>query len=171
MIRLYLAACTKETEHEIGKKLAEYALENAFGIRSSLRHDSRGKPYFDAHGVFVSISHSDGLCLAAVSDKELGADIERINGGDRLTRLAQRFFTEEEADAVKTGGEDRFYEIWCAKESYIKYTGEGFSRPLGSFSVLNSEMKYSYFRYGNYMIAVCSDEQVQLPIELIDIQQ
>ena len=36
MIRLYLAACTKETEHEIGKKLAEYALENAFGIRSNL---------------------------------------------------------------------------------------------------------------------------------------
>ena len=159
MIKLYLAACDKSSEHAIGALLAKYALHDAYDITAPLKKDARGKPYFDGTAVHISISHSKELCLAAISDAEIGADIERVNGNaDKLTRLAGRFFTKGEYEYVKAAPHERFYEIWCAKESYIKYTGEGFSRPLSSFSVFDMEMHFSHFDADGYHIAVCSRE-------------
>ena len=168
MIALYLAACTDETEHEIGHRLAEFAAKDAFGIICTLTHKNGGKPIFAAsplHPVVphVSISHSKGLCLAAVSDREIGADIERMDPrGDSLIRLAARYFTSDELAYVKESPLPRFYEIWTAKESFIKYTGEGFSRTLPSFSVLSMQMpRFTRFVCGAHMIAVCSEESAE----------
>ncbi len=163
MIAIYLAACTKATEHNIGKKLAEYAALDAFGIRCTLIHDERGKPSFSssdpANRIFVSISHSHELCLAAVSDSVIGADIEYMEGrGDKLMRLAQRFFSADELDYVSGDPSRRFYEIWTAKESFIKYTGEGFSRPMPSFSVLENTLKFTHFMHGDYAVSICSEQ-------------
>lgn len=170
MIKLYLAACTKATEHDIGIKLAYYAIRDAYGLDAPLNKDERGKPYFDGADVHISISHSHERCLAAISDSEVGADIEYKNGTDeRLTRLAKRFFTEGEAAYVDECPRERFYEIWCAKESYIKYTGEGFSRPLSSFSVLESDMCFSRFDCGGYTVCVCSRERTdEAPLFIAD---
>ena len=159
MIKLYLAACDKSSEHTAGVTLAKYALYDALALTAPLKKDARGKPYFDGAPAYVSISHSNGMCLAAISDTEIGADIEYITQSpNQLNRLAERFFTLSESEYVKAAPSERFYEIWCAKESYIKYTGEGFSRPLSSFSVLDTEMLFSHFDTDGYHIAVCSRE-------------
>ena len=159
MIKLYLAACEKASEHAVGASLAKYALRDALALTAPLKKDVRGKPYFDGVPVHVSISHSNEMCLAAISDSEIGADIEYITKSpEKLNRLAERFFTQGESEYVKVAPSERFYEIWCAKESYIKYTGEGFSRPLSSFSVLDTELLFSHFDTDGYHIAVCSRE-------------
>lgn len=165
MIKLYLAECTKQSEHEVGHALAEYALLDAYNRHSTLSHDERGKPYFAGErNIFVSISHSGERCLAAVSDRQIGADIEFIKGDSiRLLRLAERYFTAPEAEYVKTAPLERFYEIWCAKESYMKYTGEGFSLPMSAFSVLDSHMCYSHFTENGYAFCVCSLEHTVDP--------
>lgn len=170
MIKLYLAACDKSNEHSVGASLAKYALHDVYTITAPLKKDTRGKPYFAGAAVHVSISHSNKLCLAAISDTEIGADIEYIsNGTKRLTCLAERFFTKGESNYVKVAPRERFYEIWCAKESYIKYTGEGFSRPLSSFSVFDTEMHFSHFDIDGYHIAVCSREyQAETPPVFVD---
>ena len=169
MIALYLAPCTKENEHDIGCRLAVYAAKDAFGIDCRLAHDSRGKPYFEASPVHVSISHSDGMCLAAVSDREIGADIERIRprDTDRKKRLASRFFAPDEAAAVHADPAE-FYRIWTAKESFIKYTGEGFSRPLPSFSIFGSALTFTHINYGDYAVAVCAEESAaDAPLRIV----
>ena len=164
MINLYLATCTKENEHEVGTALAQHALNATFGQSAELLHDKRGKPYFDIDGVYVSISHSNGLCLAAISDTEIGADIEYIQTqNERIPRLAERYFMPDEAAYVHESPNEHFYAVWCAKESYIKYTGEGFSRPPSSFSVLESELCFSHFTIDGYAMCVCSRESADTP--------
>ena len=137
-----------------------------FGIDTPILHDARGKPYVGADGVHISISHTDGWCLAAVGDCALGADIERI--ADRpWERLAKRFFSPDEAAYAVT--HERFYEIWCAKESYVKYTGEGFSRTFPGFCVLNVPLSFTHFSHDGCHIAICAPERAEKAPSVIDI--
>ncbi len=161
MVRLYVAKCAKDSEHETGKKLAEHAFFEVFKKHEPLSHAESGKPCFKgSENTFISISHSDGLCLAALSDSEIGVDAERMTGDTlRLIKLAKRFFTPGEAEYVKEAPEKRFFEIWCKKESYMKYTGKGFSLPMNSFSVFELPIRYSHFIYGEHTICVCSTEE------------
>lgn len=169
MIKLYICKCTKNTQHEYGERLAHYALSDAIGTDATLFKTERGKPYFSIEGVHVSISHSNERCLVAVADGEVGVDVEYKNGDDeRLLKIAERYFTPDEALYVSEQPAERFYKIWCAKESYMKYTGEGFSRPMSSFSVLSSDKCFSHFEYDGYAVCVCSNEHTDTPPVFVD---
>lgn len=160
MIKLYLTECTRENEHQMGRALAAYALFDAFGLASPLAYEKNGKPRFEAKGVFVSISHSGGMCLAAVSDREIGADIQLSDReAERLTSLSERYFSPDELAYVKKAPSERFYEVWCKKESYLKYTGEGLSRRLSDFSVFRLPLEFWSVKIGGYTLALCSDEK------------
>ncbi len=161
MIRLYVAKCTKNSEHEIGKKLAEHAFFEVFKKHAVLSHKKSGEPFFEgAENTFISISHSNGLCVAALSDSEIGVDAELMTGDtERHTRLAERFFTFSESEYVKDFPDKNFFEIWCKKESYMKYIGKGFSQPMSSFSVFKLPIRFSHFIYSKHMICVCSREE------------
>lgn len=100
-----------------------------------------GKPYLkDYPGVFFNLSHSGSRAMCVISDREAGCDVERVTG--KHLRVAEHCFTEEERRYIieKPGGEDeRFFRLWTLKESYIKATGAGLSRPLNSFTVRISD--------------------------------
>lgn len=171
MIKLYICRCTKQTEHTIGERLAHYALLDTFVTDATLLKTERGKPYFDVDGVYVSISHSSERCLVALSNGEVGADIEHKNGeSERLLKIADRYFTPDEIEHVKEHPIEYFYKIWCAKESYMKYTGEGFSLPMSSFSVLSSDKCFSYFECDGYSVCVCADEHTNTPPIFVDTE-
>ncbi len=81
-----------------------------------------GKPYFRDLPIKFSVSHSGDRVILAASDKEIGADIQKVNS--RAVRVAERFFTEGECAYV--GGDcARFFEIWTKKEAYAKWHGGG----------------------------------------------
>ncbi|MCI8388532.1 MAG: 4'-phosphopantetheinyl transferase superfamily protein [Clostridiales bacterium] len=171
MIRLYLTSCDKSTEHNIGAMLARYALRQTFGNESELIYDERGKPCVNGNVMYVSISHSNELCAAAVSDSELGVDIEYIDSErpiERLDKLAQRYFTPDEYVYVNTQPNPNFYRIWTAKESYVKYTGEGLSRRLGSFSVLTLPLVFNRCDFENYAGCICSAESCKVNPIIVD---
>lgn len=164
MIKLYLADSAKTSEHDDALKLAAYALCDTFGWEVPILKDVHGKPYVREDGIYISIAHSQERCLVAVSNSEIGVDIEyRAPGEERLIRIADRYFTEKEAEYVKANPSERFYEIWCAKESYIKYTGEGLTRPLSSFCVFDSPLIFSHFDIDGYTLCVCSAEKTDTP--------
>ena len=109
---------------------------------------ANGKPFFPGTGFHYSLSHSGTVALCAVADREVGVDVEQMRETDFL-KLARRFFAPEEYEliaAAKPPEENNyelritnyelFFRIWTLKESFIKATGEGMSRPLGSFAVL-----------------------------------
>ena len=95
-----------------------------------------GKPYFphrlDMH---FSISHSGEYWAVAFGGQELGLDIQRHEKRDYLA-LAKRWYHPQEYAAVEQYGPNYFFDIWCAKESLIKCSGEGFSASFSTFCVI-----------------------------------
>lgn len=84
-----------------------------------------------------NISHSGDFVVLAVSDSEIGVDIEcKTDPGRRVT---ERFFTEAEKSYVRN--DDDFRRIWTMKEAFIKCLGKGLSIPLRSFSVAKQDEK------------------------------
>lgn len=104
-----------------------------------------GKPHFTdpAISVHFNLSHTvdkaSGRFAAAVflSDTDaVGVDVEFVHPIHNREAMMRRLFTDAERDYVLSSErEDAFFEIWCAKEAYLKWTGEGFSRPMSSVHV------------------------------------
>ncbi|MDI9241453.1 4'-phosphopantetheinyl transferase family protein [Fusibacillus kribbianus] len=105
-----------------------------------------GKPYFPAQpDLHFSISHSGDWWLCALSETPIGVDLQEHtkNRGEeeetaaaRYGRMAERFFHPSEALWVCKNRYERFFMVWAAKESYVKYTGEGIGDSFGQFSVI-----------------------------------
>lgn len=103
-----------------------------------IKRGAHGKPYFDAEGApHFSVSDSGPLWVCAVSDQEVGIDIEEVKDKD-YTDLAKRFFTEEEAEFVRLWGKDGFFLVWTRKEAYGKFKGTGLQEGLGNFCVVKN---------------------------------
>jgi 4'-phosphopantetheinyl transferase len=127
--------------------------------------EKNGKPYIKNHPFFYNISHSGDYVFCAVSDSEIGADIQKRTDTDYI-KLAERFFSEEEKAAVKsledTGQrKELFYRLWCRKEAFGKLSGEGIASSVGSLLLdIHTGMAGGYIweEYEiltDYQIAVC----------------
>ena len=99
-----------------------------------------GKPFLKGiKDVHFNLSHSGDLVMCAISDGEVGCDVENVSIG-RLG-VAERFFTVAERGFIDIGKNEkekneRFFRLWTLKESFIKAVGAGFSLPMNSFSIL-----------------------------------
>lgn len=120
--------------------LLQYALSQ-MNIKddTDVIYNEYGKPFFKNHkDVFFSLSHSENMVMCAISDEEIGCDIQIVEDrNDNIRGLAKRFFAAGESEYIESlpddEAKDAFYRIWTVKESYIKATGEGLSRDLASF--------------------------------------
>lgn len=95
-----------------------------------------GKPVLDGvQGVHFNVSHSGDWVVCVVDDNEVGIDVEEITEID--LSISDRFFCwEEHADILHAASStNKFFEYWTLKESYIKFIGEGLSKPLNAFRV------------------------------------
>ncbi len=115
--------------------------ERAFDFE--IKRGEHGKPYFDAADApHFSVSDSGQLWVCAVSDQEVGIDIEEVKKKE-YEDLAKRFFTEEEAEFVRLWGTDGFFLVWTRKEAYVKYKGTGLREGLSNFCVVkNNSVAY-----------------------------
>lgn len=98
-----------------------------------------GKPYIRNNDkLFFSVSHSGTKVLCAFGGFPIGCDIERI--GEPSMNVAKRTFSEIELkktifmDAREF--KSYYFKIWTGKESYLKMTGEGLTRPLNNLTIL-----------------------------------
>ncbi len=122
--------------------------------------DENGKLFIPNSKFYVNLSHSGKYAVCAVSDKPIGIDIQKCAEPDM--RLAERFFSPEEVEYLKSGGD--FFEIWVKKESFVKAVGKGLGMSLSGFSVLSGTIKYNGAEYGfkthpapekNYRLCSC----------------
>lgn len=127
--------------------------------------DGKGKPYLKGRNdLYFNLSHSGNLVMCAVSEREVGCDIERVQSG-RLD-VAKRFFTDEERAFVDLGADEdekntRFARVWTLKESFVKANGAGLALGLRNFSVVpNGEpitLDFDGKRYNFYEIDTKND--------------
>ncbi|TXI48911.1 MAG: 4'-phosphopantetheinyl transferase superfamily protein [Lysobacter sp.] len=86
-----------------------------------------------------NVSHTRGLiALAVVRGREIGVDVEHLRVRAVSLGIADRFFAPDEVVALaqvpEHAQQERFFEYWTFKESYIKARGMGLSLPLDGFS-------------------------------------
>jgi SOS response regulatory protein OraA/RecX/phosphopantetheinyl transferase (holo-ACP synthase) len=101
-----------------------------------------GKPYYPAlPSVFVSVSHSGGYWTALFDRRPCGVDIELATRSRVSEAVIRRKFTPAEQALFDgaPGDETTFLRVWTRKEAFLKYTGEGLSRDLLSFSVAGED--------------------------------
>jgi Phosphopantetheinyl transferase len=127
MIKLYITKLlTGEKPHDAAVRALDFALDNNYNLEFKdliIEKTVYGKPYFPQHdAIKFNLSHSGEYAAAAISDTEVGLDIELIKYVN--PKIINRYLLgivmgDTEADII---------EAWCRRESYGKYTGEGFMR-------------------------------------------
>jgi 4'-phosphopantetheinyl transferase len=102
----------------------------------------QGKPALSnaGDGLEFNLTHSHGLALLALGPGgRIGIDLEQLRPMDDAERIAERFFSARERDALRAipaeGKVEAFLRCWTRKEAFIKAIGEGFSMPLDRFDV------------------------------------
>jgi len=91
-------------------------------------------------GITFNMSHSHGMALYCVGlERQLGADIEKIREDMSFEKIAKRFFSSLEYEALQKLPDDQlkygFFNCWTRKEAYIKAKGEGLSSLISRFAV------------------------------------
>ncbi|MGN1045421.1 MAG: 4'-phosphopantetheinyl transferase family protein [Candidatus Methanomethylophilaceae archaeon] len=99
-----------------------------------MRLDS-GKPVFARKDVHLNVSHSGGIVAAAWSDRPVGVDIQSTDMGYVPNSL---FLTDGERRLVDVGAADGI-DVWSAKESFLKMTGDGLRVPMDGIGVLTDD--------------------------------
>lgn len=131
-----------------------------------------------------NISHTRGLiALAVARRRELGVDVENVRTREVSLEIAERFFAQAEVTELASvpleQRQDRFFEYWTFKESYIKARGMGLSIPLGEFSfhypseravhiaiqpqLGDDANRWSFWQYrpsAEHLLAVCAERRV-----------
>ena len=107
----------------LSRALLAFALEETLGTVPALaKTAAAGQPYFpERPGLFLSLSHTEGAALLALSDAPVGVDIERVR--PIPPRLGRDF----------AGREETFWRRWTAAEAAAKRDGRGAGAllPLG----------------------------------------
>lgn len=115
-------------EQSLGALLAlRTLLEHAGLTPLPIVREDRGKPYFAGETPpHFNLSHTDGICAAALSPSPVGIDVELLRPDRSMDAIAGRFFDEEERAAwCEHPSPERFYELWTKKEALAKLSGEG----------------------------------------------
>ena len=128
-----------------------------------------------------TLSHSGKMVLCAISDREIGADIE-YNDPEIDLNIAKNFFFNREYESIMNSEKprDEFFKYWVLKESYMKYTGLGMNLKLDSFEIIiedtiklkndNESLKFNLFNIKNYKIGIASHYNVSELIK-VDINE
>ncbi len=150
-------------------ELREERLLSSAALYSGMDADSfkkevseTGKPYFRAlPEVQFSITHSGGYWACAFGNAPVGLDME-MHRKCRIGDISKRFFhpSEHKYLELRGNGIKEFFDLWCAKESYVKFTGEGLSG-LSDFSVTDGTIKADlrHIKFLNdFSMCLCSEK-------------
>ena len=126
----------------------------------------QGKPTVE--GCYFNLSDAGEVAVCAVSDREVGIDIERPR--ELKDALIERAFTPAEIRAAD-GDRDFFIRLWTIKESVMKWYGLGLSLMPEHIDIVEDrvvieggptltgspdDLRFTGFRYEDYHITVCS---------------
>lgn len=136
-----------------------------------------GKPCIsDRPDFHYNLSHSGRWVILAFGDRAVGVDVEQIREETDIQAIAGRFFSAEEQQYVRGNPDQsrsRFFEVWTAKESFVKYLGKGLQKDLPTFSVFSPELGVRFYEKeleGGYWMHLCTEGDDGV-LELLDVQQ
>ncbi|MDH4471935.1 MAG: 4'-phosphopantetheinyl transferase superfamily protein [Fluviicola sp.] len=99
-----------------------------------------GKPILAGTDAFhFNVSHAGDWVVCAIDNKPIGVDVEKVKTANLA--VSRSFFSlKEHFDICNVPDpNDRFFDYWTLKESFIKHSGKGLSQALNAFTILFSE--------------------------------
>ena len=169
--RIEKSQSTADKLRLMGSGLLINFIKTKYFVDSDVATDKHGKPYFVNSDLKFNLSHSGRYVLAAVSDYEIGIDIQKKKADKH--RIAEKNFLQGECAYINAGANDeerhqRFCEVWTLKEAYLKNIGLGLRKPLNSFEVVfrpegpvirnQTEFKCTQFKMNDkYIVSICKD--------------
>jgi 4'-phosphopantetheinyl transferase len=100
-------------------------------------YSDRGKPSIDTSLLF-NISHSGEVAVYGFGlNRRVGVDVEEMRSMDDLEGLTKRFFCDKEYELIHNSAEKErlFFQLWTAKEAYLKAIGTGIAGGLDAVEV------------------------------------
>lgn len=98
------------------------------------------KPYLQNDNIFFNISHSQNAFVIAISNFEIGIDIEENYTELNIADCMNYAFSNEEINYCKTDRLESFLIIWTLKEAYLKAIGIGLTDNLKEINCLDSRI-------------------------------
>ena len=158
--------------------LLRHALYAEYGLRPGRiqREPAHGKPYFcDVRFPYFNLSHSGNYIACALSDSEVGIDVQTSDEMDVL--LADRILSAQE-QSLFTGNDKKaaLTRAWALKESRLKMSGEGLATDMRTISLAHhrewdfkeDQLYYMVRSVEDCFISVCSPKPI-VQKELISV--
>ena len=119
----------------------------------NITFNENGKPYIKNSLLYYNISHSNEFVMCAVSEKELGVDIEKIRPFD--SRIMDKIITKE--DHVVLGGisPKNVLQIYVRKEAYIKAYGYSINEIKNAKFYDDDKIKFQIIEGTQFIAAIC----------------
>ena len=155
------------------RSLASSYLINSLS-KETLCFNETGKPYFP-NGPFFNVSHSGQYIVMAVSNKNIGVDIEENTEKDMSS--LNKIFNEAEAKMLKVHTD--FYYLWCAKESLIKCMGSSIGQikevpalPLNGVKTFKGiDYQCQTFIFDKHIVSIAREGKEEYKIKMHNIEQ
>ena len=140
---------------------------------ASFKVEKYGKAYISNHeNIHFNLSHSGKMVLCAISDMEVGIDIEYNDPAIDLNIAKNYFYNSEYLNIMNAENpSEEFFRYWVLKESYMKYTGLGMNLKLDSFEIIikdeiklknnSANLKFNLFDIKDYKIGIASHYDVE----------
>ncbi|MEG3438838.1 4'-phosphopantetheinyl transferase superfamily protein [Pannus brasiliensis CCIBt3594] len=100
-------------------------------------YSERGKPSIGDSPHF-NVSHSGEMAFYGFArGRRVGVDVERVRSLSDLSGLTKRFFCAKEHELIENHPERErvFFQLWTAKEAYLKAIGTGIAGGLNRVEV------------------------------------
>lgn len=165
------------TKLTIQKNISKYLINRyANNLNKKIEYNKFGKPYIN-NGLKFNTSNSEDLIVCAVSNEEIGVDIQYCLP---IFEQLDCIFHKKELLKIHSKNpynNDLFYMIWTAKEAYVKFLGSKIddSLRLLDFSLLKigknqfGNMYIYIFKIDNYFLSIVSE--IDKKIEIYNVSQ
>lgn len=137
--------------------LSKILKENYNIDKYELIYNEYGKPFLKDNNLFFNISHDNNLVVIAISDKNIGIDIEYLTYNRFVLK---KCFNEKEQHKIndKVNKEKEFTKIWVMKEAYVKMKGTGIITDLKDIDTTKIK-NIDIIDNEEYIIAICKDSR------------
>jgi len=142
-------------------------LANYLPSNFSIKRTKTGRPFAQSTRGIVpdfSIAHSHNLLVIALSQNNIGIDIEYIKPRSHIQKISKRYFSNSEPRSNLVD----FYYSWTAREAYIKAKAQHLFKlnniniisnskiwHIGENNILDYQVKFKFWEEKKYLIAIC----------------
>ncbi len=161
MLKIYYTKTdknTRENERIANSELLAFMLKEEGIEKFLIAKTESGKPYLIDLPYKIGITHKNGYCFVAISDGEVGVDLEKMHDNNPV--MARRILPDDEFEAyiISNEPEKMLFFAFSAREAASKFTGEGFPFLLSREKITEPLAQELLILDGEeYVLSVCAE--------------